>query len=90
MVKYDNSFKKNIAEVVHNKIKTKTEIQREYGIAPSTVVGWEKKYFGELKNKENLTDQDLEIIRLKKLLQEKEEEVEILKKAAAIFSKGIK
>lgn len=43
MAKYDESFKKNIAEMVHNRIKNKSEIKREYGIAPSTVVGWGKK-----------------------------------------------
>ena len=90
MAKYDEGFKKNIAEMVHNRIKNKSEIKREYGIAPSTVVGWEKKYCGELKEKADLTEQDLEIIRLKKLLKERDEEVEILKKATAIFSKGMK
>lgn len=90
MAKYDDDFKRQIAELVHNKIKTKSEIYREYKIAPSTVVGWEKKFFNKLKNKENLTEQDIEIIRLKNLLKEKEEEVEILKKATAIFSRNIK
>ena len=37
MAKYDNSFKKNIAEMVHERIKTKVEIQKKYGIAPSAV-----------------------------------------------------
>ena len=63
-----------------NKIKTNSEIYREYKITPSTVVGGEKKFFGTLKNKKNFTEQDIEIIRLKKLLKEKEEEVDILKK----------
>lgn len=40
MAKYDNEFKREIAELVHNKIKTRAEIKHEYGIAPSTVVGW--------------------------------------------------
>jgi len=47
MAKYDHDFKKEIAELVHNKIKSRAEIKREYRIAPSTVVGWEKQFFGE-------------------------------------------
>lgn len=90
MAKYDNEFKKEIAELVHNKIKSRSEIKREYGIAPSTVVGWEKQFFGELKKKDDLSPQELEIIKLKKLLKEKEEEVDILKKATAIFSRHLK
>ena len=42
MAKYDDDFKRQIAELVHNKIKTKSEIYTEYKIAPSTVVGWKK------------------------------------------------
>ncbi|OQY08363.1 MAG: hypothetical protein B6I28_04780 [Fusobacteriia bacterium 4572_132] len=38
MAKYDNEFKKEIVELVHNKIKKRSEIKCEYGITPSTVV----------------------------------------------------
>lgn len=40
MSKYDKEFKKQIAELVYSKIKTKAEIKREYDISPSTVVRW--------------------------------------------------
>ena len=88
MAKYDNKFKKEIAELVHSKIKSRSEIKREYGIAPSTVIGQKKQFFGELKNRDDLSPQELEIIKLKKLLKEKE--VDILKKTTAIFSRHLK
>jgi transposase-like protein len=77
MAKYDNEFKREIAELVNNKIKTRSEIKHEYGIAPSTVVSWEKKLFGDLKKRDDLSPQELEIIKLKKILKEKEEENDI-------------
>ncbi|OQY42357.1 MAG: hypothetical protein B6227_02445 [Fusobacteriia bacterium 4572_74] len=64
MAKYDNEFKREIAELVHNKIKTRSEIKHEYGIAPSTVVGWEKQLFGDLKKRDDLSPQELEIKKL--------------------------
>ena len=67
MAKYDNEFKREIAELVHNKIKTRSEIKHEYGIAPSTVVGWEKQLFGDLKKRDDLSPQELEIQWIKNL-----------------------
>ena len=85
--KYSEEKQKQIAELAHLKIKTKVELSKEYDITTNTVAAWEKKYFGGFKKDTELTAQDKEIIRLKKLLKEKEEDIEILKKATAIFSR---
>lgn len=69
MAKYDKEFKKQIAELVYSKIKTKAEIKREYDISRSTVIGWEKEFYGTLKSKEILRPQEEKKIRLKKLLK---------------------
>ena len=71
IAKYEEDFKRQISELVHNKIKTRAEIYRKYKIDPSTIVGWEKKYFGELENKENFKEKDIEIIKLKRILKKK-------------------
>ncbi len=49
MAKYNEDFKRQIAELVHNKIKS--EIYREYKISQSTVVVWEKNFLMNLRIK---------------------------------------
>lgn len=85
--KYPEEKQRQIAELCYLKIKTKVELAKEYKISKNTIAAWEKKFFGGFKKTEELTEQDKEIMRLKKLLKEKEEDIEILKKATAIFSK---
>lgn len=71
-----------------------TELSEEYGIHVNTLSRWRREYLnsGEDlsfpgKGKEALTDQEREIKRLKKRLQDAELEREILKKAIHVFSK---
>ncbi len=85
--RFSEEKQKQIAELSFLKIKTKVELSKEYGITTNTVAAWEKKYFGCPKEDMELSVQDKEIIRLRKLLKEKEEDIEILKKATAIFSR---
>lgn len=88
--KYSEEKQRQIAELSYLKIKTKVELSKEYGVSCNTIAAWEKKYFGGSKKSTELSAQDKEIIRLKKLLKEKEEDIEILKKATAIFSRKTK
>ena len=85
--RFSEEKQKQIAELSFLKIKTKVELYKEYGITTNTVAAWEKEYFGGPKEDMELSVQNKEIIRLKKLLKEKEEDIEILKKATAIFSR---
>ena len=61
-------------------------LSREYGICESNIRGWVKKYSSITTSTGEVTNND-EILKLKKELKEKEIEIEILKKAVAIFSK---
>ena len=58
---------------------------REYGISYTNINNWIKKY-GTIKTSTGEVTTNDEIIKLKKKNLEWEQEVEILKKAVAIFS----
>ena len=58
---------------------------REYGLSKSSVSDWIKKYQNIITSTGEVTNND-EITKLKKELSKKEKEIEILKKAVAIFS----
>lgn len=71
-----------------------TEIAKELDIRPELIYRWRREYLdhqedsfpgrGNLKQ----TDQEAEILRLKKALKDAQEERDILKKAVGIFSKS--
>lgn len=82
---YDEEYKKTIVSLYESG-KGISELSREYGVGKSTIDGWIKKYKTITTSTGEITNND-EIIKLKKQLYEKEQEVEILKKAVAIFSK---
>lgn len=85
--KHDEEFKKMIVNLCEtNKDKTMSDIAREYGITRTSITNWRKKY-GTITTSTGETTTNDEILKLKKELHEKELEVEILKKAVAIFSK---
>lgn len=82
---YDEEYKKTIVNLYESG-KGISELSREYGVGKSTIDSWIKKYKTITTSTGEVTNND-EIIKLKKKLYEKEQEVEILKKAVAIFSK---
>ena len=85
--KHDEEFKKMIVNLCEtNKDKTMSDIAREYGITRTSITQWRKKYGTITTSTGEVTNND-EILKLKKELKEKEIEIEILKKAVAIFSK---
>ena len=61
-------------------------LSREYGVGKSTIDSWIKKYKTITTSTGETTTND-EILKLQKKNRELEQEVEILKKAVAIFSK---
>lgn len=82
----DVEFKKMIVNICEtSKDKTMSDIAREYGISRTNITNWRKKY-GTIITSTGETTND-EIIKLQKRNKELEQEVEILKKAVAIFSK---
>lgn len=85
---YTSAFKKQMAQLYQNG-KTKSDIAREYDIHVSVVTRWINQYdnSGSFKEKDNKTDQELELIRLKKRNKELEMENDILKQAALILGR---
>ena len=82
---YDENFKKTIVNLYENG-KGISELSREYGVGKSTIDSWIKKYKTITTSTGETTTND-EILKLQKKNRELEQEVEILKKAVAIFSK---
>lgn len=91
--RYTEEFKKMIVEL-YIQGKTKKCLSQEYGVSSNTIREWLKREKKEIKEKYKDETSYLEIVKLKKLLEEKdkelnekEEEIEILKKATAILMK---
>lgn len=85
---YTSAFKKQIVQLYRNG-KTKSDIAREYDIHVSVITRWVNQYdnSGSFKEMDNKTDQELELIRLKKKNKELEMENDILKQAALILGR---
>ena len=81
---YDEDFKKMIVELYENK-KPVCELKREYGLADATIYRWINEY-GKIKTETGEITNNHEIKRLKKENLKLKEELEILKKAIAIFT----
>ena len=85
--KHDEEFKKMIVNLCENsKDKTMSDIAREYGVTRTSITNWRKKY-GTITNSTGEITCNDEILKLQKKNRELEQEIEILKKAVAIFSK---
>lgn len=83
---YDEEFKKTIVELYNNK-KPPREIIREYGISSSILYKWVKEY-SPIKSEDGTVTTNKEIQQLKKQNKLLQEEIEILKKAIAIFTQN--
>ena len=81
---YDEDFKKMIVELYENK-KPVSELKREYGLADATIYRCINEY-GKIKTETGEITNNHEIKRLKKENLKLKEELEILKKAIAIFT----
>ena len=86
--KYTDEFKKQIVELKQNG-KSTADISREYDITKSTINKWVKEYnnSGSFKAKDNRTDAENELIRLRKENKQLLMENDILKQAALIMAR---
>lgn len=82
--KYSTDFKKMIVSLVESG-RRKSEVAREYGISEPNIRSWQLKY-GKVITKDGQASTNDEIIKLKRELDLKNQEVEILKKVVAMFS----
>lgn len=84
--RYEEEFKKQIVSLFNNG-KALADINREYGVAKSTVKTWIERYNKtesfDIDN--NRSEEEKELIALRKRLKELEMENDILKQAALIL-----
>ena len=83
--RYDEEFKKMIVDLFHSG-KGATEITREYGVSKAMIYKWVNLYSPIEESDGYITNND-ELRKLRKELAATKEELEILKKAIAIFTK---
>ena len=86
--RYNDEFKKQIVGLVNNGKKI-SETVTEYDIARSTVNKWLKDFnnSGSFKAKDNRTNHEKELIKLRKENQRLKMENDILKQAALIMGR---
>jgi len=86
--RYNEEFKKQIVELI-NSGKNINEVVKEYNIARSTVNKWVKDYSSSdsFKAKDNRSNEENELIKLKKENQRLKMENDILKQAALIMGR---
>lgn len=90
---YDSSFKRKAVELSHVRGNVKA-VAEELGIVPEVLYRWRREHNTYQvnsfpgKGKPKLTDEQREIMELKKQLKDAELERDILKKAVSIFSKS--
>ena len=85
---YTEDFKKQVVNLYNNG-KSRSEIIREYDLTPSAFNNWIKQYntSGSFKAKDNRTEEEQELIELRKRNRQLEMEVDILKQAALIMGR---
>ena len=85
---YTDEFKTQLVQLYLNG-KCKCDIVREYDLSPSVLDKWIKQSTstGSFKEKDNRTDEENELIQLRKKIKQLEMENDILKQAALILGR---
>jgi len=86
---YEESFKKQIVKIYNQGNHTYRELGKQYGIAPSTLREWALRYNNtkSFKAEDNKTEEEKELIELRKKVKQLEMENDILKQAALLIGK---
>ena len=86
--RYGEEFKKQMV-ALYNNGKSLADLNREYGIAKSTIKVWVERYndSGSFNVNDNRTEEEKELIKLRKRVKQLEMENDILKQAALILGK---
>lgn len=86
--RYTDEFKQQIVKLANNG-KSVKEIAKEYNIARSTVNKWVSDYNNtkSFKAKDNRSDKENELIKLRKEIKQLEMENDILKQATLIMGR---
>ena len=85
---YTDEFKHQMVQL-YNSGKTRPEITREYELTPSALNNWINRInvSGSPKEADNRTEQEKELIKIRKENQQLRMENDILKQAALIFGR---
>lgn len=85
---FTEEFKKQMVEL-HESGKSRADIIREYDLTPSSFNKWVQQYAksGSFKAKDNRTDEEKELIELRKQNKQLLMENDILKQAALIMGR---
>ncbi len=85
---FNEDFKKQVVQLFLNG-KPRSEIIKEYDLTASAFNRWVKQFenSGSFKEKDNRTDEENELIQLRKRNKQLEMEVDILKQAALIMGR---
>jgi len=84
---YSEQFRRDAVALWHESDKSKQEIADSLGIHGTTLGGWIKQYDIDTGARNGVTtDEQNEIKRLRKELDESQKTVALLKKAAAFFA----
>jgi transposase len=84
---YTDEFRQQIVKLVKSG-KDAATIHREYGVSKTSIYEWVKKYdnSGSFRQKDNMTEEERELIDLRKENKQLKMEVDILKQAALIMA----
>ncbi len=84
---FTDDFKQQIVDL-HNAGMKRSEIIKEYDLTPSTFDKWvrQAKTTGSFKSVDNLTEEQRELIALRKHNKELKMQLDILKQAAVIMA----
>jgi len=92
--RYDAAFKKEMAHVYLTGGRSAPSLANELGVHVNTIYKWGDQYRSDPENafpgSGHMKPDEEELSRTKRRVRELEEEVEILKKAAAYFAKNSK
>ena len=85
---FTDEFKEQVVQLYLNG-KSKVDIRKEYDLYASTLDKWIKQHqdTGSFKTKDNLSDDQKELIDLRKRMKQLEMENDILKQAALIMGR---
>lgn len=87
--RYDEDFKKQIVKIYNQGNHTYRSLADEYGVSAPTINAWVKRYNNSdsFDIDDNRTEEEKELIELRKKVKQLEMENDILKQAALLLGK---
>jgi transposase len=90
--RYESDFKKEIAKLYNEGKRSAVSLATEVGVHENTIYKWAEAYRADpeyaFPGSGHMKPEEEELRRMRRRVKDLEEEVEILKKAAAYFAKN--